>query len=466
MDKKLIMPTEISIKEKKNLVTGTIARAAIYASTNVIEMITTDDDMYYLIFYKNSLIYGEKLDKAEDGSFINKAFQKGIVIESPHPLIKKLIPSQSVTIPNKNKLFSQLQLHYSLQELCFIATTLDSFFDKETLVNLIDKVYFHYRRNGNFLKSFRVLQTLNHFSPSLKSANERLNSREYHSYDDFYKTSSMSSILKKDPLYVELHCFENRINHEKRKVLKDIFNNENRFAEILMLWLESPENEPIESVSELALKFITLEEWILILSDAQINPFRELPGAKVLIEKMVQEGNSETAARYILSFIHDLPQSYEPILDRLWENLNAGFVASRLDDFLFMFQQLIHKGNFKEFDQKTLQLVVLLLEEYDLKTVYEKLLPIQKLFPDSDVMGRVKRMMELAEDPDRMMELGDYFADFKQFDKAIDCYCWEMELNPQDPIPVLKISKMYQQKGMVKEASAYQKVHNQLKNGA
>ena len=63
-----------------------------------------------------------------------------------------------------------------------------------------------------------------------------------------------------------------------------------------------------------------------------------------------------------------------------------------------------------------------------------------------------------------MMELGDYYAEFKQFDLAIDCFFWEMELQPQDPSPVWKISKMYQSKGMIKEAAAYQKVFAQLKS--
>jgi hypothetical protein len=55
-------------------------------------------------------------------------------------------------------------------------------------------------------------------------------------------------------------------------------------------------------------------------------------------------------------------------------------------------------------------------------------------------------------------------VEFNQYDQAIDCYFWEMELNPQDPEPVWKISKMYQQKGMFQEAAEYQKVFSQLKS--
>ena len=39
---------------------------------------------------------------------------------------------------------------------------------------------------------------------------------------------------------------------------------------------------------------------------------------------------------------------------------------------------------------------------------------------------------KLVEDPDHMMELGQYYAEFKQYDEAIGCFSWEMELHPAD----------------------------------
>jgi hypothetical protein len=464
MYKELIMPTEISIKDKKTVVKGNVNRAALYARTQVIDVITADNERYYFIYYKNSLVYGDKLDKVEEGSFINKAFHEGIVIKAPHPLLMSLISHQSVSIPNKNKLFSQLQNHHSLHEIAHITTTLDSFFEKDELVKIIDKIYFHYKRNGNFIKSFQVIQILHDFAPSLKSAKERLNSQEFSSYHDLYNTSSLPSILKKDPLFVELHCFQNRSNPDMRLFLEDILKKHDRLLELLLLWLELPKKESIETYSGIAQQFVTMKDWIFILGEVNINPFRELPEARSTIEKMIKEGNAETAALCLLSYIHDLPTFYDAILTKLWEELSADFVGSHLDKFTFMFQQLVREGQYKEFEQKAFQLAVILFKENDLKIVQEKLLPIQKLLPRSEVIRKVNRMMELLEDPDGMMELGDYYAEFQQFDKAIDCFSWEMELQSHDPAPVLKISKMYQLKGMVKEAAAYQKVHNQLKS--
>ncbi|WP_413299783.1 hypothetical protein AA0X95_16805 [Bacillus sp. 1P10SD] len=463
MYKELIRPAEISIKDKKNIVKGNVIRAAVFARTNVIEVLTAGNESFYLIYYKNSLIFGDKLDKVEEGSFINKAFHEGIVIESPHPILKAIIPNHSVSIPNKNKLFTQLQIRYSLQEIAYIATTLDSFFDKEELVKMIDKIFFHYRRSGNFMKSFQILQILHDFVPTLKSAKERLNLQEFNSYNDFYKSSSLPSIHKRDPLFVERHCFQNRSNPDIRHFLEDICRKQDSLLELL-LWLEDPKADSVEKYTGMALKFITMKEWIVILGELNINPYQVLPEAKSIIEKMIQEERFETAALYLLNFIHDLPASYDHILNELWGNLNASFVGKHLDDFIFMSQHLIHEDSVKHLEQKVFQLAVILLEEYDLKAVYEKLLPIQKILPHSAVIRKMNHMLAILEDPDQMMELGDYYAEFKQFDKAIDCFFWEMELQPQDPTPVQKISRMYQHKGMVKEAASYQKVYAQIKS--
>jgi tetratricopeptide (TPR) repeat protein len=467
MDKKPMMPTEISIKDKKHNVKGTILRAAIFARSKVFEVITDDQERYYLHYYKNSLIFGGKLDRVEEGTFIDKVFHEGIMIESPHSILCALIPQVTIIIPNKSNLFSQLQLHYSPQEMVYILTTLDSFFERELLIKTIDNVYFDFRRNGKFLKSFQVIQMLLEFSPGLKSAKERVASHEYSSYHHFYQSSSLPEILQKDPLYVELYCFKNRSNPDERILLEEIISKQDSVDELL-LWLETAEKlketKSIEKYTGIALRLVTMEEWMLILGKININPFQVLPDSKGAIQKILQTGNYEKAALCLLNFIDDLPASYDAILRLIWEKYDPNFVIAHFDEFIKLLQHLPHAEKTKQLEQKAFQFAEILLKEYDLKTVHEKLIPIQKVIPDLEVSRKISKMVELLEDPDRMMELGDYYAEFKQFDQAIDCFFWEMELQPQNPSPVWKISKMYQSKGMINEASAYQKIFAQLKN--
>lgn len=462
MNHDLIKPTELTIKDKKKIVKGNVSRAALYARSKVVIVETAEKETYYLLYYGNALIYGEQLEPHAEESFISQAFQDGIAIEAPNPLLTALIPQSTVTLPQRNKLFSQLQNQFSPQEIAYIATTLDAFFTKDQLEKVIEKIFLHYRRNGNFMKSFQILQILTAFLPDLKSALERMHSHDYYTYQNFYDSSSLPTILKKDPLYVELHCFKNRLNPELRNLFEKIVQSRNDSIDLMLLWLENGAKSRIDEYTRLALQLVTLPEWIFILTKTGVNPFQVLPEARLAVEKMLHDGEYETAALHLLPFMNDLPKNYEGIMKILWENLDAEFIVTYLEEFL----TVLIEGDegIQQTEAKIHQLAVLLLEGVELPAAFETLQPVEKILPNSLVLGKLKHMMELAEDPDHMMELGDLYAEFQQFDRALDCYFWEMELRPQDPAPVLKISKCYSKKGMAQDSEIYQDIFVQLKN--
>ena len=467
MSNELVLPIEIVLKEKKKMIKGQVIRAVLFSRFKTIEIRTSLNESYFLIYYKNSFIYGELVENVEKESFIDKACHEGMVLTSTHPFLKVLIPDETIMIPNKHKLFSHLSKQYSLQEVAYIATTLDSFFTKDQLIKVIDKIFFYYRRNGNFFKAFQIIQIIKDFTPELSLAGDSIHSHDFHTYDDFYHSSSLPILYQKDPLFVELHCFKNRMSSDECITLEELLRNQGCFLELLLLWMEKAEKGhnagSIEKYSSLGLQFVTIDQWILTLMFLNINPFRELSSTKTVMDKLIHEGHYERAASYLLNFIDDLPDSYHDTLKEVWENLDAGFIVSHLDGYMMGVQQLAQENVQKQSEQKLLHLVGKLLEIYDLKTVHEKLQPIQRLFPQSLVIQKVQRMTNLVEDPDHMMELGQYYAEFKQYDEAIECFSWEMELHPADTLPVHQLSKMYQNKGMVEEASAYQQIYNQLK---
>ncbi|MDP4084297.1 MAG: hypothetical protein Q8934_06730 [Bacillota bacterium] len=467
MNKELNKPVEIIIKDKKKMVKGKVVRTAIYARSKVLHVKTVEKENIYLILFNNVLIYGDVIDEIAEGSFIDKAFRDGVVLEESHPLISQLIPNQTVSVPSQNKVFSQLQSHFSLQEIAYIATTLDSFFEKAFLIKVVENIYFQFRRNGKFMKAFQVLQVLTNYTPLLQTITERMSSIDFNSYHHFYDSSNLPLLYEKDPLFVELYCYKNRKNPDLRQFLETILQAGQHFVEIIVLWLEnmkiSPMEETLEKYTNVALNFVTMKEWIFILSQLKINPFRALPEAKRVIEEMLDEGKFEMAALSLLNFLDDLPDFYNPILNTLWETLNPEFIVEHLEQFILVLKRHADEENHEKSETQIFQLIVSLLQRYDLKTVYHKLIPLQKVLPHSVVLKKLKLMTMLLEDPNQMMELGDYYHELKQYDQAIECYSWEMELNPQDPEPVRKIYKMYNLKGMAKESADYQKVFIQLK---
>jgi tetratricopeptide (TPR) repeat protein len=463
----VFQPNEISIRDKKQLIKGQVTRAVLFSPCKILEMVTSDNSSFYLLFYKNSFVYGESLDHVENGSFIDTAFHNGIVLDQQHPFLSVLIPNKCLTIPNKHKLLSLLSNQYSPVETAYIITTLDSFFEKDHLKKWIDQLFYHYRRNGNFFKAFQILRIVTDYSPELSSLSDSIHAQEFHAYDTFYTSSPIKNIYKKDPLYVELHCWHDRLNPDSYKILDEILINQNRQLDSILVWMEKKKQlsstDFIGRYTNMALQFVTIDIWILTLSYLNINPFRELPETLNVINKMISDKRYETAALLVLNNIDGLPDAYNKIVKQLCMNLDAEFVLSHIDGFLMMCGHLIDR-KLEDFEVLLFKLTGALLETYDLLTVHEKLKPFQCVFPDSLVLKKLNRMVMLLEDPDHMMELGQYYAEFKKYDEAIECFSWEMELHPEDYLPVWQISKMYQQKGMKDEAIAYQQIYNQLKS--
>ena len=254
--------------------------------------ITATDEWYFLIFYKDDLVYGDKLEIIQTGSFIDSTIQKGIVLQSNHPLLPVIIPHNIVSIPNRQTLFSKLQAKYTLLEIAYLATTLDSFFTKDQLNKSIDKIFFHYRRKGSFFKAFQILKVLSNFSPEFNAAQERLHSQEFSSYVKWYHSSPLSLIYEKDPLFVEHDYFNNRITPDTYESYVHFLNEQGRSIDLLLLWLDrvavEHKTDSIDLYTNRALQFISLEDWMAVLSYVNVNPLQLLPKQRRLSIKCLQ----------------------------------------------------------------------------------------------------------------------------------------------------------------------------------
>lgn len=459
---------DISIKDKKKIIEGRLIRVAIVARSKVAEIAVSGQPSYYAIFYKNALIYWGPLTQIAEGSFIKQTFNNGLTFESPHPALRLTIGPQPLSSPNKKKLFNELQNHYSFQEIVYIATTLDSFFEKEQLLDIIHKILSHLKRNGQHFKAFQVGQLLESFEPEEDAAQNQLTSFEFLSYHDIYN-SDLASIQQKDPFYFEQYCFDHRFESNHRSLLMNALEREDRSAESLLLWIEAAENrqpskESIQTYTDIALQFLSFEDWMRILSKAKINPFQALPKkTTAFMETAIKEGRDRGAIKLLLPHINDLPEGLESVLQSFWTNLDPQFLAEHLDEFLPALKTLSESENKEAPEPMLYRLATYLLDEHELETVTQKLAPLRALFSASPTLRKIDHMLTLSEDPDQMMQLGQYYVEFEQWDSAIDCFSFEMEIRPEDAAPVWQLSKMYQHKGMAREAEAYQKFFAELK---
>lgn len=459
-------PMVISIKEKKKVIEGELVRTAIFAQSKIAEMAVSGSSFYYAVFYKNALIYGDVLARIEDHSFINQAFTKGLVIEAPHPALMLTAPEQPLSMPNKKKLFGELQDHYSFQEIAYIATTLDAFFTKEQLIDIIHKILSHLKRSGKHFKAFQVSRILTSFEPEEDPGQNQLTPHEFQTYADIYNTD-LTTLQQKDPFHLEQYCFRHRTQETYRDFLIDTLKEEARYAEAILLWLEAVENgknpDSIETYTDMAQQIIPFQTWLQILAHAGINPFYHLPEkTAAFLETTMAEGQTEESLPLLFPYLNQLPTRFESLLPSLCTQLDPPFIWQHLDELHPLLDIISTNGDKETIESIIYRLTAYLFEHNDLPTVQQNLTPLRDLFPESPTLHKIAHMLTLSEDPDQMMALGKYYVAFEQWDEAIDCFSWEMEMHPEAPTPVWHLSKMYQHKGMTQEAEVYQKFYAQL----
>ena len=67
-------------------------------------------------------------------------------------------------------------------------------------------------------------------------------------------------------------------------------------------------------------------------------------------------------------------------------------------------------------------------------------------------------MVKLNESLDDMQTLGEIYFELQQFEKAIECFSWEMELNPTKTKPLKWLAKAYHEMGQKQESEVYQQL--------
>ncbi|MGA9288192.1 MAG: hypothetical protein WBV93_07530 [Anaerobacillus sp.] len=81
-------PQQVTVISNQRPVQLRIERLAIHHRIKILEAEKTDGSKFYLFFYKDEFITGKTAEMKKD-SLIEKAFQKGIILQAPHPLIDR-----------------------------------------------------------------------------------------------------------------------------------------------------------------------------------------------------------------------------------------------------------------------------------------------------------------------------------------------------------------------------------------
>ncbi|MBM7585166.1 tetratricopeptide (TPR) repeat protein [Bacillus pakistanensis] len=444
-----------------------LKRIALYKQLSFIEA-TDEHDYYYLIFYKEQFLTAKKTNKLRRQSFIEEAFKKGIVFLCPHPIVTELIQKdESLKMITFNQLYTICKESYSPQEVSLIFRALDSFISKEKLVRLIRKEFYQYRRDGKFLHAYQILWILKEFAPEHSWVKQSNQDHSFSKYEKMYQQPS-EELVQKDPHYVYQKVWEER-GHSKKQEILEKFLQKGRLTSTLTAYkLEEFKKNQTDSHYRLLLHYLNSTYPPEIILDIHTCLANELP--KYLPIQQYQYNYFLKLKRFeealqILVQSPALTIKNQDSLIGIVEEINWESSSIPLEDMSRIVIPLL-KNQPEKLNQVLKSCIKALIQHHDVQYIEEWLMPLSEHKLKIPIAERIKEMGRLHEDPDQQSKLGEYYYQYQQLDRAIECFTWDMELKPNDPSPIKWLNRLYQEKGMTHESKAYQQLLIQMQKQA
>ncbi|WP_163539543.1 tetratricopeptide repeat protein [Gracilibacillus sp. YIM 98692] len=446
--------TTIELMSHKKPIELTVQHLTVYKQAKIIEAIDRKHQYYTIIFYKNDYINCKKTTVLKRFSFLAKAFQYGFTYPADHPLTKALLSeNKTYRITSTNQMFQKLKDKFAPIEMLYIISMFDNFLEEKKIRGLCKTVFYQYRRNGQLQKAFRTIINYREIRPHDTFAKDMIHHMDFSKYKASYKDLDQLTQSWSDPLYLESICSDLNHAHQHMQSLRSQFIKENRqFDELALLHMIYDSGIDINSsilvrLDKIAQSIITEEVqkdlWASLLpntshTEFMIDKLSELNGYKQLIHFFV---HNEEIDPYTLPY------------------LEKAIVDAKGNDLLPYTEKLFTKlTNYFHHNHSQLEKVM--------HITIKKLLPHMSLsemtqfIPSMEVpiTQKLRKMETLTENPDKQMELGEIYFDLEQYDKAIQCFEWEMELNPNDLKPLQYLYKSYLKKDDKEQANIYKKL--------
>ncbi|MCA0989305.1 tetratricopeptide repeat protein [Guptibacillus algicola] len=435
-----------------------IERMAIHHRMKIVEAVKANGSKFYLFFYQNDFITGKSLE-VQPGSLIEKAFQEGIVLNAPHPLITKFLDPHTIVLKSTKHVLQDIQKKYSPQEVVFIFSYFDSFLPKEKIIQLQRKYFYDYRRNGQLRLAFQILMVALYADFSTKWAQELSNQLEFQKVKSIYEWGGQD-LHAADPLYAEVHAYKDLPNNIT--YLKSLYKRNGRkidhSALTLKTYLQSSQNKKEEPLPAIDFPLSNQERALLLW-----NMYDEAPHLNVLRKQVF---HSLIELKKTTEAVNLLSSRQGEITDEECQHLIDVFndPATDMDGIeLTLLQKcLCVQGNRRHLPQLLQTLVPKLLEKDDIDFVFNWLKPLYEDNKDLPILTSIQTMAEIQDDPDKQFQLGKLYHKLSQYDEAIKCFDWEMEMHPTDPTPVQWLTKVYREMGKIEESNAYMSIYTQM----
>lgn len=444
-------------------------RVAFYLQGQILEAFSEKNEVYYLFFYKDQFLTAAKAKKLRRQSYIEHAFKEGMVFKSPHPLVDILPssnhPCQKISF---HPLLEKLDKQYSPQEKAVILTFFESFIPKKRLYKEITSVYYEHRRNGQYFSAYRIIQILMDFAPNNSMVKSLATDMSFKKYAVLYNQKS-EELFAKDPVFAEKMLYSQKENDKDFHQLVELLEQESRWMDLIALHIHrltfTPSYGCYAHLLRLLDQHVNENEALYVLEKLSSQLPNFFPLQKDLLNKYIETHNVNKVFHFIQNHdfkVHD--SSTVHTIGAMLEELDLDTPIVNPEVLPTLLKQYIDL--FPEKAEKLLnKFVISLMKTHELSHIQEWLKPLKGNHKNLQIFGKINTMQRINEDPDEMQTLGELYYEFRQLDKAIECFSWEMELNPTHPKPPQWLSKVYRDKGMNDEADAYQQLCMNLQKG-
>ncbi|SER58088.1 hypothetical protein SAMN04487944_106131 [Gracilibacillus ureilyticus] len=445
--------TTITFLHHKKPLKMNVMQLTLFKQAKIVELTDKNNQCYTAIFYKDKFINAKKLNAIKLHSFLKRALTNGIQYPSKHPLTRAFLsPDKKYRITTSNQMFQNLKDKYTDIEMLYVLSMFDNFLDQKKISALCKKIFYQYRRNGQMKLAFRTIVNYALVRPHDRFATDMLHHMDFQKYQETYSKYNQLVSNWTDSLYIEAVSADYLTSNAVINQLLQFYQKEERWFDSLSLRYQlfqtshppfsSTDLEQFETeLKKLNNKDITESFWRELLkldpaSDRIIRILSENDSNETIVSHALVTGEKmdlEVFEKALLTAEGELLKQYKSQL--------FPYITSHYKSDQTKMEKLIHYCTRK------------LLPHISITEILEHLSAVEL-----PVITKLKNMKQLEQNPDEQYALGEIYYHLEQYDKAIQCFEWEMELSPDDPKPLQYLQKSYYAIGDLNSAKDYQEL--------
>ncbi|MFC4401511.1 tetratricopeptide repeat protein [Gracilibacillus xinjiangensis] len=443
--------TTIKLIHHKKEIKMNVKHLTIYKQAKIVEMIDANQQYFTAIFYKNKFINAKKLNAMKLQSFLTNAYTNGNQYPSNHPLTRAFLnTNKKYRITTSNQMFQNLKDKYADIEMLYVLSMFDNFLDHRKIRALCKKIFYQYRRNGQMKMAFRTIVNYIQIRPHDRFATDMIHHMDFQKYQESYQDFNTMVTKWADPLYIEATAVNFLTSNPINDQLFQFYDKEERWFDALALYYQLFQTQkfPIETHKldnfEALLNKINNNEIIVSFWEELL---KVNPASDRILKKLADNHANDAVIANMLMSNNGIQLD---VFEKALLTVDGEFLFHYKDQ---LFSYIIK--NFKNDQTKMEKLVHYCMRKLlPHISITEMLGYLEQI--ELPVTTKLKNMKQLEQNPDKQFVLGELYYQLEQYDKAIKCFEWEMELSPDDPKPLQYLQKSYNAIGDKTTAKNYQ----------